>query len=81
MLTGNTQVPLLTGIVDAKGVVSDATTYHPSGRVLSAQGPGGADRVSIAYDDTAMSRTVTNAAGQVSVYTMKRPGFFGGSYL
>lgn len=67
----STTVPLLTGIIDAKGVLVDSTTYDPTGRVLTAQGPRGADAISIAYDDTANTRTVTNALGQVSVYTMQ----------
>jgi len=72
-----TSVPLLTGVTDAKGVLIDATTYDPVGRVLTAQGPGGADGVSITYDDQAGTRTVTNALGQVSVYTMVRDASFG----
>jgi RHS repeat-associated protein len=68
--TGTT-VPLLTGIVDAKGVVVDSTTYDSTGRVLSAQGPGGADAITISYDDTANTRSVTNALGQVTVYTVQ----------
>ena len=65
-----TTVPLLTGVVDAKGVTVDSTTYDASGRVLTAQGPNGAGAVSLAYDDSTNSRTVTNVLGQVGVYTM-----------
>lgn len=64
----STTVPLLTGVIDARNVQVDATTYDVVGRVLTAQGPGGANAVGIAYDDTARTRTVTNALGQVSVY-------------
>jgi len=71
-----TAVPLLTAIVDAKGVTVDSTTYDLSGRVLSAQGPGGAGAVGIAYDDQAGTRTVTNALGQVSVHAFVREGGF-----
>jgi RHS repeat-associated protein len=69
-----TSVPLLTAVTDAKGVVVDSTTYDAIGRVLTAQGAGGANGVSIAYDDTAATRTVTNALGQSTVYTMTRTG-------
>lgn len=66
-----TTVPLLTGVIDAKGVQVDTTTYDSSGRVLTAQGPNGADAVSLSYDDANNKRTVTNALGQVDVYTMR----------
>jgi RHS repeat-associated protein len=75
----STTVPLLTGVLDAKGVLVDSTTYDDSGRVLTAQGPGGVDATTIAYDDVASTRTVTNALGQVSVYTMVPTGGFGSS--
>lgn len=67
--TGTT-VPLLTGVLDAKGVLIDSTTYDPIGRALTAQGPSGADAVGIAYNDVGGTRTVTNALGQVSIYAM-----------
>jgi RHS repeat-associated protein len=69
-----TQVPLLTGVTDAKGVTIDTTTYDDIGRVLTAQGPGGANAVGIIYDDQAGTRTVTNALGQVNVYTFAKLG-------
>lgn len=74
-----TQVPLLTGVTDAKGVTIDTTTYDDIGRVLTAQGPGGANAVGIVYDDQAGTRTVTNALGQVNVYAFAKLGlgYFG----
>jgi RHS repeat-associated protein len=66
----STTVPLLTGVIDGKGVLVDTTSYDDFGRVLTAQGPGGANAVSIVYDDATGNRTVTNALGQVSVNTM-----------
>ena len=69
-----TQVPLLTAVIDATGKAIDSTTYDVTGRVLTAQGPGGANAVSIAYDDQASKRTVTNALGQVEVYHVQKNG-------
>lgn len=69
-----TQVPLLVGVIDAAGKTIDSTTYDSLGRVLTAQGPGGANGVSISYDDQAGTRTVANALGQVSVYTVQKLG-------
>ena len=69
-----TQVPLLAAVIDATGKTIDATTYDSIGRVLTAQGPGGANAVSIAYDDQAGKRTVTNALGQVEIYTAQKSG-------
>ena len=78
-----TSTPLLTGVIDAKGVQIEITTYDSIGRVLTAQRAGGADGISIAYTDGAFSdsvdqRTVTNALGQVTVYNVQRPGTFVG---
>jgi RHS repeat-associated protein len=69
-----TQVPLLAAVIDAAGKTIDSTTYDSIGRVLTAQGPGGANAVSIAYDDQAGKRTVTNALGQVEIYTAEKSG-------
>ncbi|HEU0097572.1 MAG TPA: RHS repeat-associated core domain-containing protein [Allosphingosinicella sp.] len=69
-----TQVPLLSAVIDATGKTIDSTTYDSIGRVLTAQGPGGANAVSIAYDDQAGKRTVTNALGQVEIYTAEKSG-------
>jgi RHS repeat-associated protein len=69
-----TQVPLLTGVVDAAGQTIDSTTYDEIGRVITAQGPSGANAVSIAYNDQVDTRTVTNALGQVDVYTVAKSG-------
>jgi RHS repeat-associated protein len=69
-----TQVPLLAAVIDATGKTIDSTTYDSIGRVLTAQGPGGANAVSIAYDDQAGKRIVTNALGQVEIYTAEKSG-------
>jgi RHS repeat-associated protein len=69
-----TQVPLLAAVIDAAGKTIDSTTYDSIGRVLTAQGPGGANAVSIAYDDQAGKRIVTNALGQVEIYTAEKSG-------
>jgi RHS repeat-associated protein len=69
-----TQVPLLAAIVDATGKTIDSTTYDSIGRVLTNQGALGANAVTIAYDDQAGKRTVTNALGQVEVYTAQKSG-------
>jgi RHS repeat-associated protein len=66
-----TTAPLLTGVIDAKGVQVETTTYDNAGRVLTAQGASGADAISVSYDDANNTRTVTNALGQVDVYTMR----------
>jgi RHS repeat-associated protein len=69
-----TQVPLLAAVIDAAGKTIDSTSYDSIGRVLTAQGAGGANAVTIAYDDQAGKRTVTNALGQVEVYTAQKSG-------
>jgi RHS repeat-associated protein len=71
-----TQVPLLVGVTDTAGATIDSTTYDAIGRVLTAQGPNGANAVNIAYDDQAGTRTVTNSLGQVQVYTFAKSGIF-----
>ncbi|MER9908815.1 MULTISPECIES: DUF6531 domain-containing protein, partial [unclassified Mesorhizobium] len=72
---GTTSTPLLTAVKDTNGAVIESTTYDARGRALTAQRAGGADYTSIVYDDVNDKRTVTNALGQVSVYTMVRPAF------
>ena len=58
----------LTGIVDERGIRTATWTYDSTGRVLSSEHAGGADHVSVAYDDVADTRTVTNALGKVAIY-------------
>jgi len=70
-------VPLLTGIVDAKGVLFETTAYDQFGRVAVTQRANGADQITIAYGDNVDpngggTRTVTNALGQVEVYHVVR---------
>ncbi|MER9934337.1 RHS repeat-associated core domain-containing protein [Mesorhizobium sp. M0088] len=68
-----TSTPLLTAAKDTNGAVIESTTYDVRGRALTAQRAGGADYTTIIYDDVNDKRTVTNALGQVSIYTMVRP--------
>jgi len=68
-----TAVPRLTGIVDASGVLFETTAYDQFNRVTSSQRANGADQVTISYNDVPdsnnfVTRTVTNALGQVEVY-------------
>ncbi len=65
----NTALPsALTGIIDENGNRYTTWTYDSKGRALSVQHAGGAGRISIAYNDTDGSRTVTNAIGEQEVY-------------
>jgi RHS repeat-associated protein len=65
----NSALPFaLTGIVDEDGNQYATWTYDSSGRPLSSQHATGADLMTVSYDDTNGSRTVTNALGQVMVY-------------
>jgi len=60
----------LTGVTDERGVRASTWTYDDAnGRVSSSSGAGGANLTTVSYDDTAMTRTVTNALGKVEVYT------------
>lgn len=66
---------MLTGITDARGVRYATWTYDDEGRPVSSQHAGGAEATTIAYNDTALTRTVTNALGKQSVYNFaKREG-------
>lgn len=60
----------LTGITDERGVRYVTWTYDDTNaRVTSSTHPGSADLTTISYDDTAMTRTVTNALGKQSTYS------------
>ncbi len=74
-------LPLLTGVIDRNGIRAKTITYDQSGRVTSSERAGGADRTVISYGDSALgapadTRTVTNALGQVEVFTMERHASF-----
>ena len=65
----NAAVPsALTGIVDENGDRYTTWTYDSKGRALSSQHAGGAGLLTISYNDTDGSRTVTNALGEPEVY-------------
>jgi RHS repeat-associated protein len=60
----------LTGITDERGIRYATWTYDDTdGRVTNSTLSGGADSTTVAYNDTAMTRTVTNALGKQQVYT------------
>lgn len=59
----------LTGVVDARGVRTATWTYGAtSGRVVQSEHAGGSDMTTIAYDDTANTRTVTGPLGKQEIY-------------
>ena len=58
----------LTGITDENGVRVATWAYDDRNRATLSEHAGGADRTTIAYDDTDGSRTVTNALGKQTVY-------------
>jgi RHS repeat-associated protein len=61
----------LTGVIDERGVRDATWTYDDTaGRVTSSSHAGGADLTTISYNDTAMTRTVTNPLGKQVVYTL-----------
>jgi YD repeat-containing protein len=60
----------LTGITDERAIRAATWTYDDTNaRVSSAEGADGANLTTYAYDDTAMTRTVTNALGKQMVYS------------
>ena len=66
---GNSAFPAaLTAIVDENGATYTSWTYDSTGRALTGQRGGGAGLVTIVYNDTDGSRTVTNALGQTELY-------------
>lgn len=68
-LYGDAALPLaLTGIVDETGARYAAWSYDSFGRVLSSAQGTDEDLTSVAYNNSDGSRTVTNAAGQQTVY-------------
>lgn len=60
---------LLTSITDENGNPYLSWTYDAVGRVITSQLAGGAGLSTISYNDSAGTRTVTNALGQQVTYT------------
>ncbi len=58
----------LTGIVDENGSRYATWTFDSSERAVTSYLGQGAEKTTISYDDVSGNRTVTNAAGQQSVY-------------
>ncbi|ROS05692.1 YD repeat-containing protein [Sinobacterium caligoides] len=58
----------LTGITDRRGVRYATWAYDDQGRAISSEHAGGADKVSLAFDDAAFATTVTNALGKQTTY-------------
>lgn len=66
----NTGLPFaLTGITDENGNRFSSWTYDATGRALTSQHANGADLMTVAYNDTDNSRTVTNALSVSDTYT------------
>ncbi|MEQ1890176.1 MAG: DUF6531 domain-containing protein, partial [Alphaproteobacteria bacterium] len=61
----------LTGITDEKGVRFASWTYDAAGRAVTSQHAGGAEATSIAYDDVANTRTVTNPLNKQAIYQLE----------
>lgn len=65
----------LTGITDERGVRYATWAYDDTAaRVISAQHAGGADLTTFTYNDTALTRTVTNSLGKQTVYQFTSSG-------
>lgn len=67
--------PFLTGIIDGDGKRLAVWTYDRSGRCVSSEHAGGADRTTFHYDldeDNNPVSTVTNALGETTVYKFKK---------
>ena len=59
----------LTGVTDENGNRYETSSYDSTtGRLLSTSLAGGANQISISYDDTGNTRTVTNALGKEFIY-------------
>jgi YD repeat-containing protein len=65
----NSKFPFaLTGIIDERGVQDLTVTYAADGRVLTSELQGGAEKITMSYDDANQKVTVTNALGRSTVY-------------
>jgi RHS repeat-associated protein len=61
----------LTGITDERGVLYVTWTYDAQGRATSSSRAGGADRVTLTYDDSTGTSTLTDALGEVRTYSFE----------
>jgi RHS repeat-associated protein len=59
----------LTSVIDEDGNAYTSFTYDNYGRGLTSQHAGGAGLTTVTYNDTAGTRTVTNALGEQETYT------------
>jgi len=65
----NASLPFaLTRVTDENGNTEAAWTYDSQARALSSEGAEGANKMTIVYNDSDGSRTVTNALGQRTLY-------------
>jgi YD repeat-containing protein len=61
----------LTGITNENGVMYVTWDYDVVGRVIANSRAGGADAVTLAYDDAAGTTTLTDALGEVRTYSFE----------
>jgi RHS repeat-associated protein len=60
----------LTGLVDERGIRTATWAYDDTnGRVISSEGADSVGETQVSYNDTAMTRTVTNPLGKQFVYS------------
>ena len=60
----------LTGITDENGNRYATWAYDANGRAVSSQHAGGADLTTVSYDDTHVTRTVTNPLTKQTIYSL-----------
>ena len=61
----------LTGTTDENGVMFVTWTYDSDGRVTSNSHAGGADSITLTYDDSAGTSTLTDALGEVRTFSFE----------
>ena len=62
---------VLTGITDENGILYITWAYDAKGRVIANSLAGGADSVTLAYDDVAGTTTLTDALGEVRTFSFE----------
>jgi RHS repeat-associated protein len=62
----------LTSITDERGVTFAKFSYDDSGRAISTEHAGGAERYTINYDDVGNKVTATNSLGRKTVYSFDK---------